>query len=489
MKRILLIIGLLWAVVAGAQGVAPGAAQTPWEEVQALPSRVDGICQVYPEPSGVLTPAPKGYKAFYLSHYGRHGSRLVHRDDYYSDPYRMLLAADSAGVLTPLGKSVLSRIERQYGEAKGRCGELTGVGVREHRGIAERMVRNYPSIFRKGAYIDCRSTTSSRVILSMAAHNERLRELCPGVFLTRSASDTYTGLGVSYPMVGRDSIYRRCYELIDARFDREAFARKLFTDPAYAEQVPRLDRDAWHLYFTASNLGCMDAAFDYSDILPLDQMYVFWEATNYLLYSSCSNSPFNSSEVMRCAQKMLADIVSRTDAAVAGEAPAEGTFIRDGATGAAVASGAPVIPASPAGSKASSPVFVPAPTGPVHAADLRFGHDVYLIPLAALLGLSGQHYADPFTTQDVWQYYRVSPMSGNIQLVFYATKKALRHRQPAGRVVAEDVLVKVLLNEEEQLLQTPEGHGLPPAPQPVSGPYYRWSDLRSWFSELLAWPF
>ena len=482
MKRILLIIGLLWAVVAGAQGGAPGAAsgvasgaasgvapegaQTPWEEVQALPSRVDGICQVYPEPSGALTPAPKGYKAFYMSHYGRHGSRLVHRDDYYSDPYRMLLAADSAGVLTPLGKSVLSRLERQYGDAKGRCGELTGVGVREHAGIAERMVRNYPSIFRKGAYIDCRSTTSPRVILSMAAHNERLRELCPGVVLTRSASDTYTGLGVSYPMVGRDSIYRRCYELIDARFDRAAFARKLFTDPAYAELVPRLDRDAWHLYFTASNLGCVDTPFDYSDILPLDQMYVFWEATNYLLYSSCSNSPFNSSEVMRCAQKMLADILTRADAAVAGEAPAEGAFIRDGAARAAVASG-----------------------GRAHAADLRFGHDVYLIPLAALLGLSGQYYADPFTTQDVWQYYRVSPMSGNIQLVFYAPKKALRHRKPEGMIPAEEVLVKVLLNEEEQLLQAPESHGLPPAPQPVSGPYYRWSDLRAWFSVLLDWPF
>ena len=38
MKRKFLIAGLLWAVAAGAQ--------TPWEEVRALPSRVDGICQV-----------------------------------------------------------------------------------------------------------------------------------------------------------------------------------------------------------------------------------------------------------------------------------------------------------------------------------------------------------------------------------------------------------------------------------------------------------
>ena len=448
MKGKLLLISLFLCVSAWAQG--------PWEEVQALPSRVDGICQVYPEPSGALTPAPRGYEAFYLSHYGRHGSRLVHRDDYYSDPYRMLLAADSAGVLTPLGKSVLSRLERQYGEAKGRCGELTAVGAREQAGIAERMVRNYPAVFGRGAYVDCRSTTSPRVILSMAAHNERMKELRPGLNLVRSASDTYTGLGVSYPMVGRDSIYRRCYELIAARFDREAFVRKLFTDPSYAEKIPRLDRDAWHLYFTASNLGCAGAPFDYSDILPLDQMYVFWEAMNYLLYSSCSNAPFNAPEVMRCAQVMLADILERADAAVARSA-------------------LPCLPGSPAAEAR-------------HAADLRFGHDVYIIPLAALLGLSGQYYADPTTTQDVWQYYRVSPMSANIQLVFYAPKKALR-RGAAAPLPAEDILVKVLLNEEERLLQTPEGHGLPAVPAPVDGPYYRWSELRDWFGILVGWKF
>lgn len=524
------------AAVAGNTSTgAPVAGRDPWAEVQALPSRVDGICQIYPAPSGLLTPAPKGYEAFYLSHYGRHGSRFSHRDDYYSDPRRMLEAADSADVLTPLGKSVLARLRMQYAVAKDHCGELTLVGENELKAIAERMVRNYPTVFRKGAHVDSRSTTSSRVILSMAAANERMAACCPGLRLTRSASDTYRCLGISYPMVGRDSIYRRCYEMIHKRFDLDAFARKLFRDPAYAAKVPRLDRDAWHLYFSAANLRCAgETRFDLSDILPLEDMFLFWEATNYLLYSSCSNSPFNSREVMKCAQVMLEDILARADAAVAGLA-------------------------------------VPAPAGypgaaTLHAADLRFGHDVYLIPLAALLGLSGAYHADPYTTKDIWRYYDVSPMSGNIQLVFYAPKKALRHRAralqrialrqdavqrsreigvPGGKASVSDgsagvpggaadilggaagvsggaasvsdgeagisggatsvsggaepytdtalpaaeVIVKVLLNEEESILQTPEGHGLPSAPTPVSGPYYRWSDLRAWLQTLSAWSF
>ena len=37
---------------------------------------------------------------------------------------------------------------------------------------------------------------------------------------------------------------------------------------------------------------------------------------------------------------------------------------------------------------------------------------------------------------------------------------------------------------EEATLTTPEGHPLPAAPAPVSGPYYRWSELRGWFGVL-----
>lgn len=456
MRRKLLILCLFLGVSA--------SAQTAWQEVQALPSRVDGICEIYPTPSGRLTPAPKGYEAVYLSHYGRHGSRFSHRDDYYSDPRRMLEAADSAGVLTPLGKSVLSRLRVQYALAKDHIGELTEVGEREHRAIAERMVRNYPSVFRDGARVDCRSTASPRVVLSMAAGNERMKELCPGLVLTRSASESYRELGASYPMVGRDSIYRRCYEMIAARFDRKSFVNKLFTDPSYAERIPRLDRDAWHLYFSAANYRCMGGTgTEYEDILPLEEMFVFWEATNYLLYSSCSNSPFNSRAVMNCARRMVKDILDRADAALAGQA-------------------------------------LPAPAGyagaAVHDADLRFGHDVYIIPLAALLGLSGAYYADPYTTKDKWRYYAVSPMSANVQLVFYAPKKAVRQRHRAldrgGEATAlpsGEILVKVLLNEEERTLETPGGHGLPAAPVPVDGPYYRWPDLRAWLETLAGWPF
>lgn len=53
----------------------------------------------YPGPSqNKLTPAPKGYKPFYISHYGRHGSRYLIGDNEYDKPLQILSEADKNGI-------------------------------------------------------------------------------------------------------------------------------------------------------------------------------------------------------------------------------------------------------------------------------------------------------------------------------------------------------------------------------------------------------
>ena len=47
----------------------------------------------YRGPQKQLTAAPKGYKPFYLSHYGRHGSRYMIGKQAYDVPYFSLLKA------------------------------------------------------------------------------------------------------------------------------------------------------------------------------------------------------------------------------------------------------------------------------------------------------------------------------------------------------------------------------------------------------------
>ena len=83
----------------------------------------------YPVPTKPLTPAPKGKKPFYISHYGRHGSRfLIDRDDYYKT-LDIFCSADSAGKLTDMGKEVMSKVRLMCRESDKRYGELTELGA------------------------------------------------------------------------------------------------------------------------------------------------------------------------------------------------------------------------------------------------------------------------------------------------------------------------------------------------------------------------
>jgi hypothetical protein len=100
-------------------------------------------------------------------------------------------------------------------------------------------------------------------------------------------------------------------------------------------------------------------------------------------------------------------------------------------------------------------------------ATLRFGHEVCVMPLACLLelGQCGAQVEQLDTLDRVWRNYRIFPMACNVQLVFYRPKKG----KPG------DVLVKALLNEREMTLPV----------KPVSGPYYRWQDLRQYYLDKI----
>ena len=52
----------------------------------------------YQQPTTNLTPAPKGYKPFYMSHYGRHGSRFLTSASQYDRP-REILSKDRKSVV------------------------------------------------------------------------------------------------------------------------------------------------------------------------------------------------------------------------------------------------------------------------------------------------------------------------------------------------------------------------------------------------------
>ena len=52
------------------------SAQTLREEIEANPDKAGYVYSMYDFDTPAIAKAPKGYKPFYISHYGRHGARF-----------------------------------------------------------------------------------------------------------------------------------------------------------------------------------------------------------------------------------------------------------------------------------------------------------------------------------------------------------------------------------------------------------------------------
>lgn len=229
------------------------AQQDPRTEIQQDKKLSGANFLAYPAPAQTTySSAPKGYKPFYISTYVRHGSRFHINKHDYTYALTPLEKADSAKVLSSVGKDVLRKIARVLQLSDGRLGELTPLGARQHRGIAERMYHNFPEIFAKSIAIDARSTDVVRCILSMTSECLQLQALNPKLRISNDASrhdmyymnydDRYLG-GLRY---------REKQELIKAFKQRhvhpERLMKVLFTDSTYVKANIRPHDLMQHLF-------------------------------------------------------------------------------------------------------------------------------------------------------------------------------------------------------------------------------------------------
>ena len=160
---------------------------------------------------------------------------------------------------------------------------------------------------------------------------------------------------------------------------------------------------------------------DEREFFTIDELIAFYRCYNSRIYNSMANSAEFGDHVVWAARDLVRDIIDRADAA-----------LREGSA---------------------------------TAADLRFGHDSGILPLAGLMDLVGPgdrlHNAD---ASDSWQSFFEVPMGTNLQMVFYRKRGA-------------EPLVKIWYNERETQVR-----GL----QPVSGNCYRWTDLRAHLERRIA---
>ncbi|MBP9019730.1 MAG: histidine-type phosphatase, partial [Bacteroidales bacterium] len=236
MKRFYLILSL--AVLLIPQLLL---SQTTKEEFLSNIKYASGIYQPYDYVKTAKTPAPKDYAPFYISHYGRHGSRWIQSQETYEYPRSILAKAHNDSKLTQLGESVYQRINTAAQDAWKRYGDLSQLGAKEHRAIAERMFDSFPEVFStrngKKCTIYSRSTVVPRCILSMAANNEKLKEFNPQIETIREASDRNYYLNNRYTQVYRDSISKIVNNFLLKHVNFDTFLNSLFNDMTYAHNV------------------------------------------------------------------------------------------------------------------------------------------------------------------------------------------------------------------------------------------------------------
>lgn len=402
--------------------------QTSKEELFNNVEKTAGVHYIYPAHEiNDYTPVPKGYEPFYISHFGRHGSRYLINDSEYKNLLDLLEDAHKNNALTELGIDVLNRIKQVWTEAEFRGGDLSSVGLREQRGIAERMYRSYPEIFTKEVQINACATTVVRCVLSMDAFCERLKELNPTLHISRQSGmkwqrylNHHTKEAIEYRSA-QDTWKEEYRKFEEKHVNPDRLINTLFSDQIYILRKVNPKQVMWQLYSIAGGMQNIETKLTFYDIFEKEELFDLWQCKNYRVYVNDANYALNGGIMMENCKPLLQNILNDADSII---------------------------------------------TAKTKGADLRFAHDGNIIPLAMLLHLDGCYnsISEPNDFYKVWSDFKVAPMAGNIQIIFYQNKKT------------EDIIVKFMLHEKEI--------SVPPIKTDIA-PFYHWKDVEDYYKSFL----
>jgi len=387
-KTILLMMSLLMAIMSWAQGISA------LDQLKADPRKSYGMDYPYSFTTQKLTKAPKGYKPFYISHYGRHGSRYYWNAMLYQELSKLLTTAHEKQILTPEGEAFYEKFMAAKDELTAGVSELSDLGWEQHQRIARTMYNNFPEVFKKGGNVFAISSLTGRCVLSMSSFCQELTQCNPMIEIReQSARKTLDGV---VPTDNQNPLKRK-FPKANARWEknrekfpfdeslRDKVVKRVFTNTDSLQNLHHIGSNLINLYTSLPNIGHEGMM---GNLITDDEMVAQWEQSNLGSYSWVFGPQYEMIPI-------LEDIIKKADAAIDGSSD--------------------------------------------HISDLRFGHDTCLGPLTVLMGINGADLdpEDPFEVKNCYQNWETCKAS-NIQLVFYRGKKG-----------TDDILVKLLLNGEE----------------------------------------
>ncbi len=382
-----------------------------------------------------LSETPEGYTPFYISHYGRHGSRYHYSQEDYNYIADIFEKAAAEQSLTPFGKKLFVEMSQIRDDADKRAGDLTPLGREQHRGIARRMVKNFPTVFAgENRKIEAKSTVVVRCALSMTAFCQELNKICPNLDIDNDASERYQKYMCHGKVVGDFSGGNSNPELAAFYEKRDTgtdVLDKIFANKKIIKKYVNREKFTKALYYMLISLQGVDVEHlderncSLTKVFTPEEMASQWQAQNLYWYKDYANCPLNGGVGIKSARFLVEQIRIEADAAIAGNGV---------------------------------------------AANLRFGHDTGLLPLVGLLNLDGigESHSDLELLHNYWQDFSVIPMAGNLQMVFY--------RKTDANGSGSQYLVKFLLNEREVKL--------PKSVLTTVANYYDWKVVRDYLMEI-----
>ncbi|MBO4756613.1 MAG: histidine-type phosphatase [Bacteroidales bacterium] len=363
------------------------------------------------------TKAPAGYKPFYVSHYGRHGSRSDWGGNAFLGVIAVMEQGQAKGILTPDGEMLLEGARKVLAGWDGMDGRLSQRGVREHAAIAKRLYNRYPQVFKGQKDVRAFASTVQRCIISMNSFTNSLIRQNPKLEIRLDTGEKfmeYLDNEKGWQQKTGKAMRKSFEYMRDIPDDSLGVLSKVFTDPVAAREIVKSARHFTDDVFNTARVAeDFDIEEDIYSVLPFDAVYRRWAQNNMFLYLGHCNSVDSGAERVPMAESLVADIVTKADEAIAGGK---------------------------------------------YCADLRFGHDYPLMALVSYLGIEG--VGDRLEVEEIcdkWLGFWNIPMASNLQMIFYKNK-------------AGDVLVKFLYQEQEKLLR-----GL----EPYQGPYYKWETVKA----------
>jgi len=318
--------------------------------------RTGGVYMAYPVSQSSRVAVPDGYQPFYISHYGRHGSRWLPSEERYE---WVMAQFDDDDNLTSLGRSTKRKLKKICSNARGNAGQLTSLGSRQHRGIARRMVTNYPEPFiGSDVYLQARSSTVPRCRTSMLAFCNELRRQQRHLSVSPETDAAFMAY-INHESAELKAFTKRIRSQPTVSTAR--FVSSLFKDPSRISEPYKLLSE---LHTIASDMQDIPLNISLWDLFTFEEMQAVHDANNERMTICNGDTLINEGIPARSSVPLWNNIEQQAD-----------SVIQAGA----------------------------------HGATLRFGHDTALYRLLTLLKLQL-----PGTGMEDFL-----PMGANLQMVFF----------------------------------------------------------------------